>query len=146
MVYPIPKVSEYSLYDLLSDNKSLLDSAVKHNAYKIKALNQAFHTAANYYNVIETGGDPVFIRRGRGKEIWEEIQRASEYKEIKQLLKEAQQFVVNVPLYELKKLGESKGVIQWEDKMGMYVLNEMYYDDRTGLSGEIGDTMPQYVF
>ena len=96
--------------------------------------------------MIETGGDPVFIRRGRGKEIWEEIQRASEYKEIKQLLKEAQQFVVNVPLYELKKLGESKGVIQWEDKMGMYVLNEMYYDDRTGLSGEIGDTMPQYVF
>ena len=36
---------------------------------------------------------------------------------------------MNVPPYELVKLGESKGVLEWEDKMGMYVLNEMYYDD-----------------
>ncbi|MDE6127664.1 MAG: hypothetical protein K2G16_00530, partial [Lachnospiraceae bacterium] len=68
------------------------------------------------------------------------------YKEINMLLKEAQQFVVNVPPYELEKLGESKGVLAWEDKMGMYVLNEMYYDEKTGLSGETGDTMPYYGF
>lgn len=146
MTYPIPKVSEYTLYDLLSDNVSLVCSGVKHNAYKRKALNQSFRTAAECFNVIETVGNPVFVRRGQGQEIWEKIQRSSDYQEIKLLLKEAQQFVVNVPLYELEKLGESKGVVQWEDKMGMYVLNEMYYDDKTGLNGEIGDTMPQYVF
>lgn len=146
MNYRIPKVSEYTLYDLLSDNASLVCSGVKHSGYKRKALNQAFRTAAEHFNVIETAGNPVFVRRGRGQEIWEEIQRSSDYQEIKRLLKEAQQFVVNVPLYELKKLGESRGIVQWEDKMDMYVLNEMYYDDRTGLSGEIGDTMPQYVF
>ncbi len=146
MAYPIPGMSEGSLFGLLSDNKSLVGSAVKHNAYRIKALNQAFHTAAKHYNVIEAGGEPVFIRRGRGREIWEEIQRASDYKEIKLLLKEAQQYVVNVPLYELKKAGEGRGIIQWEDKMGMYVLNEMYYDAKTGLSGEAGDTVPQYIF
>ena len=119
---------------------------MKHSGYKRKALNQAFRTAAQHFNVIETAGNPVFVRRGRGQEIWEGIQRSSDYQEIKRLLKEAQQFVVNVPLYELKKLGESRGIMQWEDKMDMYVLNEMYYDDRTGLSGEIGDTIPQYVF
>jgi len=146
MTYQIPKVSEYTLYDLLSDNASLVCSGVKHNAYKRKALNQAFRTAAEHFNVIEAAGNPVFVRRGRGREIWEEIQRTSDYQEIKVLLKEAQQFVVNVPLYELKKMGESKGVVQWEDKMDMYVLNEMYYDDKTGLNGEIGDTMPQYLF
>lgn len=146
MNYQIPKVSEYTLYDLLSDNAGLVCSGVKHSGYKRKALNQAFRTAAQHFNVIETAGNPVFVRRGRGQEIWEGIQRSSDYQEIKRLLKEAQQFVVNVPLYELKKLGESRGIMQWEDKMDMYVLNEMYYDDRTGLSGEIGDTIPQYVF
>lgn len=146
MTYQIPNVSEYTLYDLLSDNASLVKSGIKHNGYKSKALNQAFRTAAEHFNVIEAAGNPVFVRRGRGMEIWEEIQRNSDYREIRSLLKEAQQFVVNVPLYELKKLGESKGVVQWEDKMEMYVLNEMYYDDKTGLNGETGDTMPQYVF
>ena len=146
MTYQIPNVSEYTLYDLLSDNASLVKSGIKHNGYKSKALNQAFRTAAEHFNVIEAAGNPVFVRRGRGREIWEEIQRHSDYKEIRSLLKEAQQFVVNVPLYELKKLGESKGVVQWEDKMEMYVLNEMYYDDKTGINGETGDTMPQYIF
>lgn len=146
MTYQIPKVTEYNLYDLLADNISLVRSGTKHSNYEVKALNQAFRTAADYFNVIEDAGNPIFVRRGRGKEIWEEIQRNTEYKIIKKLLKEAQQFVVNVPLYELKKLGESKGVVQWEDKMGMYVLNEMYYDEKTGLTEETGDTMPYYGF
>lgn len=146
MTYPIPEVSEYTLYDLISDNISLVRSAAKHKDYQTKPLNQAFRTATRYFNVIEEVGDPVFVRRGRGQKIWEEVQRASDYGRMKELLKEAQQYVVNVPLPELKKLGESRGVMRWEDKMGMYVLNEMYYDDKTGLSGETGDTMPQYVF
>ena len=112
----------------------------------MKALNQSFQTAAEQFRVIEAVGSPVFVRRDRGREIWEEIQRSAVYQEVKMLLKEAQQFVVNVPPYELEKLGESKGVLEWEDKMGMYVLNEMYYDEKTGLSGETGDTMPFYGF
>lgn len=147
MAHPLPKkAGGHTLYELLSDNRNLVDSGVKHNTYKRKALNQAFSTAAENFTVIETVGSPVLVRRGRGREIWEEAQRASDYQEIKRLLKEAQQYVVNVPMHELKKLGESKGVVQWEDRMGMYVLNEMYYDDKTGLSGETGDTMPQYLF
>ena len=30
--------------------------------------------------------------------------------------------------------------------MGMYVLNEMYYDDKTGITGEISKNMPFYGF
>lgn len=146
MLYSIPKVSEYTLFDLLSDNCGLVDSAAKHNAYKPRALNQSFRTASEYFCVIEEGGDPVFVRRNRGKEIWEEVQRARDYGEIKGLLKAAQQYVVNVPPHELKRLGEGRGVIQWDDRMGMYVLNEMYYDERTGLNDEVSDVIPQYVF
>ncbi len=146
MTYQIAGVSEYTLYDLLSANEKLVRFGVQYNQYEQKMLNQSFQTAAEHFRVIEDIGNPVFVRRGRGREIWEEIQRTTEYKEINMLLKEAQQFVVNVPPYELEKLGESKGVLAWEDKMGMYVLNEMYYDEKTGLSRETGDTMPYYGF
>lgn len=149
MIYPIPKVTADSLYDLLADNGSLVRSGSKHKGYEIKALNQAFRTAAEHFSVIEEGGYSVFVPRGRGKEIREEIQRNgeqrnTEYKVIKELLKEAQQFVVNLQRYEIEQLGE--GAIRWEDKMGMYVLNELYYDEKTGITGKISGGMPLYGF
>lgn len=149
MAYPVPKISAYSLYDLLADNGGLVKSAGKHKGYERKALNQAFRTTAEHFNVIETGGDAVFVPRGRGQEIWEELQREAKnkntgYEVRKRLLKEAQQFVVNLQKYEIKNLGE--GAIRWEDNMGMYVLNEMYYDEKTGITGEISDNMPFYGF
>ncbi len=145
MTYPLEGTSD-TLYTLLSDNQNLVRSGVQHLTYEVNALNQSFRTAAEKFQAIEAVGSPVFVRRGRGRKIWEEIQRSTAYQDVKMLLKEAQQFVVNVPPYELKKLGESKGVLEWEDKMGMYVLNEMYYDEKTGLSGETGDTVPYYGF
>ena len=146
MTYPTPKINADSLYDLLADNASLVKSGKEHKGYEVKALNQAFRTAAENFSVIEGGGISVFVPRGRGREIWEEIQKSEsrEYKVIKGLLKEAQQYVVNLQRYEIEKLG--KGVIGWEDEMGMYVLNEMYYDDKTGITGEISENMPFYGF
>ena len=149
MTYSVPKVPADSLYSLLADNIALVRSAKVHKGYEMRALNQSFRTAAEHFSVIEDGGEAVFVPRGRGKEIWEEIQRNTKdrstgYQAIKGLLKEAQQFVVNLQKYEIEKLG--KGVIRWEDEMGMYVLNEMYYDEKTGISGEISDNMPFYGF
>lgn len=148
MVYPLKKYGDSSLYDLLAGNRSLAESGKEHKNYEIKALNQAFRTAAEHYRVIEEGGNSVFVPRGRGKEIQEEIQnlrrtKNAEYEQIKKLLKEAQQYVVNLRDNEIKELG--KGVIWWEDEMGMYVLNEMYYDEKAGITGEIG-TMPYCGF
>lgn len=149
MVYPVPGISAESLYELLADNGNLVKSSRLHKGYEMKALNQAFRTASEHYSVIEEGGYSVFVPRGRGKEIWEEIQRNGkhrdiEYAKVKNRLKEAQQFVVNLQRYEIEKMGE--GVIRWEDEMGMYVLNEMYYDEKTGITGEIGGNMPFYGF
>lgn len=149
MTYPVPKVPADSLYSLLADNISLIRSARVHKGYEMRALNQSFRTAAEHFSVIEDGGEAVFVPRGRGKEIWEEIQRNTKdrstgYQAIKGLLKEAQQFVVNLQKYEIEKLG--KGVIRWGDEMGMYVLNEMYYDEKTGITGEISDNMPIQMF
>ncbi len=149
MVYPISRESGGSLYNLLSDNMGLVKSGHLHNAYEVKLLNQAFKTAAEHFSVIEEKGNSVFVPRGRGKEIWAEIQRnakpgKTEYKYIKSLLKEAQQYVVNLHNYEIEKLG--KGAIQWEDNMGMYVLNEMYYDEKAGITGEISSNMPIQMF
>lgn len=147
MVYPIPPMG--SIYNLLAYNVDFVKSGRIHNGYKMKPLNQAFRTAAEKFNVIEDEGNPVFVPRDRGKVIWEEIQSNEKhgdvsYEEMKALRKEAQQYIVNLRKYEIEKLG--KRVIRWEEKMGMYVLNEMYYDENTGITGEIGGTMPFYGF
>lgn len=147
MIYPVPKLG--NLYDLLANNASLVKSGRDHNGYELKALNQAFRTAADHFSVIEDDGNAVFVPIGRGKEIWEEIQRNLKhrdagYETIKKLVKEAQQYVVNLRKYEMEKLG--KEVIRWEDEMGMYVLNEMYYGEKTGITGEINGNMPFYGF
>ena len=95
MVYPVPGISAESLYELLADNVNLVKSSRLHKGYEMKALNQAFRTASEYYSVIEEGGYSVFVPRGRGKEIWEEIQkngkhRDIEYAKLKNRIKEAQ--------------------------------------------------------
>lgn len=149
MVYPVSKENGDSLYDLLADNSGLVKSGHMHNGYEVKALNQAFKTAADLFSVIEEGGNSVFVPRGRGKEIWEALQRSgkssrTEYGQIRSLFKEAQQYVVNLQNYEIEKLG--KGVIHWEDRMGMYVLNEMYYDEKAGITGEISSNTPIQLF
>lgn len=148
MVYLLKGYGSSSLYDLLADNSSLVKSGKAHKNYEVKVLNQAFRTAAEQYRVIEEGGNSVFVPRGRGKEIWDEIQNLrksnnTEYEQIKELLKQAQQYVVNLRDNEIKELG--KGVVQWEDEMGMYVLNEIYYDEKAGITGEIGN-MPYCGF
>lgn len=149
MVYLIPGQNKVSLYNWLADNVDLVRSGEAHKVYEKKVLNQAFKTAAEHFSVIEERGNSVFVPRGRGKEIWEEIQRntkpgKTDYKYIRSLLKEAQQYVVNLQNYEIEKLG--KGAIQWEDKMGMFVLNEMYYDEKAGITGEISSNMPIHMF
>lgn len=146
MNYRIPKIIEYTLYNLLSLNKSLVVSGMKHNGYREKILNQSFRTAADHYKVIEETGNPVFVPREEGKRIWEEVQRSTDYGKLKTLLKKAQQYIVNVPQHELKKMGEGRGIVHWDEKMEMYVLNEMYYDEKTGLTGEISENMPCYRF
>lgn len=149
MIYPVLAPSGHTLYGLLADNGSLVRSGVKHKSYEPRGLNQAFKTAAEQFRVIEEGGSSVFVPIGRGKEIWDEIQRSikpgnAEYRRIKSLLKEAQQYVVNLRDHEIKELG--KGVVQWADEMGMYVLNEMYYDEKAGITGEISGNMPIQMY
>lgn len=149
MIYPVSRENGSSLYHLLSDNSELVKSGYMNHGYETKALNQAFKTAADLFSVIEEGGNSVFVPRGRGKEIWEELQRigksgCTQYRQVRRLLKEAQQYVVNLQIYEIEKLG--KGAIQWEDRMGMYVLNEMYYDEKAGITGEISSNMPIRMF
>lgn len=149
MIYPVSNLSGYALYSLLADNGNLVRSGMEHKSYEPRGLNQAFKTAAEQFYVIEKGGSSVFVPMGRGKEIWDEIQRNTksgnaEYRQIKRLLKEAQQYVVNLRDYEIKELG--KGAVRWEDEMGMYVLNEMYYDEKAGITGEISRNMPIQLY
>lgn len=140
MIYPIRGVSEYSLYDLLSDNNSLLQTGKKHYQYIPRILNQAFKEAAEQFEAIEENGESVFVPRGDGHVLWEEIQKTDDSDEYRNLLKQAQQYVINIRRNQLNKL--EKGVIHWEDRMNMYMLNEDYYHEKKGFQEEIGETIP----
>lgn len=144
MSYLLPGRDDCSLYDLLADNRSMVTSAADHMGYSRKTLDQSFRSAAEAFRAIEESGEAVLVTRGRGKEIWEEAQKNADYKKRKGLMKEAQQYVLNLRKNELKKAGQ--GVIHWDDKLNMYFLNEMYYDEKTGFTGEICENMPFYDF
>lgn len=141
MCYRIKGVTEYSLYDLLSDNRILVGYGVKHEKYQPKPLNQAFKEAAEQFEAIVQNGEAVFVPRKEGHTLWEQIQRQQDINEYKRLLKKAQKYVVNVDKQLFQKLAE-KGVLHRDEKMNMYVLNEMYYHEKKGLSSETGETIP----
>lgn len=146
MTYNISGINEYTLYDLLSDNSSLVTFARNHGNYHNKILSQAFRTAAEKFCVIVDKGNSIFVPREYGKVIWEGIQDSDSFIDLKKYFKEMQQYVVNISDKELKQMGEKEGILFWDEKIKMYVLNEMYYDAETGLTGEISKNIPYYEF
>lgn len=146
MAYNLPRLENNTLYNLLSDNTKYTEYARKHSSCDFKILNQAFKTASENYSVIEERGCTVFVLREHGKILWEEVQKTDDYSEIKGVLKKMQQYTLNISERELAELGEKEGIIFWDEKIKMYALNEMYYDEKTGLTGNTIKSMPCYHF
>ncbi len=142
MACRIKGVTEYTLYDLLADNQSLLKNGMRHYQYCPRFLNQAFKEASENFTAIEQNGQPVFVSRKGGKILWERFQAVQDLKEYKRLFKQAQQYVINVNDHLLQEIKKEKGVLFWDEKMNMYVVNEMYYHEKKGLSLEVRENIP----
>ncbi|MGL5676783.1 MAG: CRISPR-associated helicase Cas3' [Cellulosilyticaceae bacterium] len=125
---------EYLMYELLGGNKTIVDEAMSNNqVYRNKPmpLGQSFKTSASYFTAIDSSGKSVVIQHGESKVILSQLLSAAQNEEKYKLLHKLQPYTVNISNGIFKQL---EGAVKYYEGLGMYVLNEDYYDDVFGVS------------
>ena len=129
--FHVDKQSKYEMYDLLSDNSSLYKSKYKEKQDKRIQLTQSFKSAGKYFKAIDEHGKAVIIPHKEGKEIVAKaISSTLNYDRYK-ILHKLQAYTVNLSDSLCKELGQA---ITYYENLGIYVLNEAYYDEVYGVS------------
>lgn len=121
-----------SLLNLLGDNP--------HNIGRVNnpiALQQSFKTAGRLFQAIKAPTRSVIVQYGRGREIVSQLCADFEPSKAHDLLKQAQQYLVNVFPNVWEKLCEAKAVIPVQAEEDIFYLDEQYYSEEFGLSTEL---------
>jgi CRISPR-associated endonuclease/helicase Cas3 len=137
MNYTLPKInSDATMYDLLAGNKKVSEIFCSRNGYKPKLLlKQSFKTAGNNFQVINQNTTGVIVPYGEGKELIAKINGDCDLKELKQYLKKAQHFSVNLFETDKRKLDERQGIAELNHG-GVLALKEGFYRDDLGVTVE----------
>lgn len=122
---------EDSLLNMLSNNPNNI------GVTKGPALRQSFKTAGKIFKAIDAPTQSVIVPFGLGKKVIAEL--CSEYgpNDIRKLLKNAQQYSVNVFPNVWRKLDDNRDALIPVCDGEYYYLNERYYSEKFGLSTEI---------
>lgn len=133
-----------SILNLMSCNKNV--DAQKIPEYNKYFMHQALKTAGGLFEVFDESSIDVIVPYERGKEIIQEIFAIGnrDYGKLKELLKEAKLYTVSLFKYQKIKL-EEQGALIFAENAGVYVLQEGYYDDLTGLNFSQGELPLQMV-
>jgi CRISPR-associated endonuclease/helicase Cas3 len=133
---------DVTLTDLLTYNQ------VGRNAYKGRCkseppyyLPQAFSTAGDLFQVIDSDTTSVIVPYGEGENIIEELHRVTYPPAIFKLTRKAQQFSVNLFAYEREQL--ATGVYQINET-GIFALDKPCYSADYGVTLPSGDTLLLY--
>lgn len=141
MDYPVsPPRAERSdsLLRMLSDNSLAVSEA---QGPKL-TFSASFKTAADLFEVIESPTQGVIVPYGdRGSAIINELAASYEPKQQYRLLREAQQYSVNVRLNELQALERSGALKQVQGKSGIYYADRRYYHDDFGFDPKSTEEM-----
>lgn len=122
--------SDKSMYELLSGNNVAANAFKGRNGDKSKLmLKQAFKTAGNQFQVIDQNTTGVIVPYGDGKTLINLINGECNLSELKQYLKRAQQFSVNLFETDKRKLEEMGGLIGLKGGAILALRNEFYNDD-----------------
>ena len=139
MDYPIPasKIGhDDSILNLLGVNE--FASAEAQNQKKNLdnlCFRQAFMTAGRSFDVIDAPTEGVVVPYGRrGKDLIGKLASSEIERNPFRLLREAQQFTVNVFPNNFSKLKERKAIRQLSEEFNIYHLDERHYDQKFGLS------------
>ncbi|WP_028592959.1 CRISPR-associated helicase/endonuclease Cas3 [Paenibacillus massiliensis] len=98
-------------------------------------LVNSYRTAAEHFHVIEDKTTAVIVPYGRGKDIITELNGAERIDDFSRLMREAQQYTINLFPHEKKKLSDNGGLEQCLDGQ-IFVLKDGAYNEEYGLDPE----------
>lgn len=130
MDFPINNVSIYNLlYCDIDRLRRYRNNILKPFPF---SLSFKFKEASDYFYVIKENTTPVIVPYGNGKRIIADLCSDKAYFSFGKLLKEAQQFSVNIYNEEKRKLADAGGLV-FHEETGVYILVEGFYDRHTGI-------------
>jgi CRISPR-associated endonuclease/helicase Cas3 len=141
MDYPIPASKlghDDSVLNLLGENRYATEEANRGNE-EIENLcfRQAFMTAGKAFDVIDAPTEGIVVPYGRrGKQLIGRLASEEFIHNPFPLLKQAQQFTVNVFPRDFAKLKNAKAIKSLSEEFNIFHLDERFYDSKFGLSTE----------
>lgn len=125
-----------TMYDLLSNNNEAVNAFEGRNGNKAALmLKQAFKTAGDNFQVIDQATTGVVVPYERGKELISLINGECKFDELRQYLKEAQHYSVNLFENDRRKLERMGGIVGLRDDT-VFALREGFYRDDVGVCFE----------
>jgi len=135
--YRIPKLGK-TMINLLTDAKGIPNSY--HQGYRAKFgrnlplfLTNSYQTAAEYFQVIDGNTTSVIVPYRDGKEIITELNGNETIENLTRLLKQAQQYTVNLYSQEFDQLAKNNGIVSYLDGK-VFVVTEGAYSNEYGIN------------
>lgn len=122
-----------SILNLMSCNGNVDSEKIpKYNKY---FMHQALKTAGGLFTVFDESSIDIIVPYNRGIEIIQEVFAVGDkdYEKLKAVLKEAKLYTVSLFKYQKIKL-EEQGALIFVSSAGVYILQDGYYDELTGLN------------
>jgi CRISPR-associated endonuclease/helicase Cas3 len=138
MTYPVSSKDvghDENLLSLLSTNALSVEAYKRANkSAPALHLRQSFKIAGGIFKVIDAPTEGIIVPYSEdGKRVIADLCAVASLKEMRQLLREAQRYAVNLFPHDLEKL-MSKGAIHETQKgSGIFYLDERYYDENLGV-------------
>lgn len=127
-----------SLLSLLSENGlTLAEAGRKGGQFSTRLLNQSFMTAADAFKAIDSPTQGVVVPWGKaGADLIGRLHGAYDISLEGELLREAQQFTVNVFPHMFDKLSKAEALHVIKEGVRIYSLDPRYYSKQFGLATE----------
>ena len=122
-----------SILNLMSCNGNVDSEKIpEYNKY---FMHQALKTAGGLFTVFDESSIDIIVPYDRGTEIIQEVFAVGDkdYEKLKAILKEAKLYTVSLFKYQKIKL-EEQGALIFVPSAGVYILQDGYYDELTGLN------------
>lgn len=122
-----------SILNLMSCNENVDSGKIpEYNKY---FMHQALKTAGGLFTVFDESSIDIIVPYNRGIKIIQEVFAVGDkdYEKLKAVLKEAKLYTVSLFKYQKIKL-EEQGALIFVPNAGVYILQDGYYDELTGLN------------
>lgn len=122
------------LFSSIPTNKFVPDYVQKYGMRPSLFIMNSYKTAADHFEVISNLSTSAIVPYDeKGKELITKLSGNFAIEELSNLLKEAQQYMVNLFSYELQQLDENSGIVSYMEGK-VLVLTEGAYDEEFGLN------------